>query len=90
MRSLGGVEDSLKEQLLNDFLTADIADADKTMLSYVAKLTTAPATITPEDITTLHKAGFDNQGIHDMVQVCAYFNYVNRLADGLGIELETE
>ena len=59
------------------------------MLDYADKLTTAPRTMTPGDIDRLRRAGFDDRGIHDTCAVTAYFAFVNRIADGLGVELET-
>lgn len=58
------------------------------MLDYAVKLTRDPGGMTPGDIEALRTAGFDDRGILDICQVVAYYNYVNRLADGLGVELE--
>jgi len=58
------------------------------MLGYAAKLTLEPWSIGKEDTDVLREHGFDDRGIHDIAQVAAYFNYVNRVADGLGVELE--
>jgi alkylhydroperoxidase family enzyme len=44
--------------------------------------------MTRDDIATLRAAGFDDVAIHDLVQVIAYFNYINRIADALGTEPE--
>lgn len=41
------------------------------------------------DVDRLRAHGFDDRGVHDAVQVIAYFNYINRVADALGLELET-
>ena len=90
MRTLGNVEDSLKNQLVTDFRSADISDLDKAILNYAAKLTKEPASITKQDVSnfrTKHSELTDHM-LHDIVQVVSYFNYVNRLADGLGVELE--
>ena len=46
------------------------------------------ASIEEADVEDLRTAGFDDRAIHDACQVVAYFNYVNRVADGLGVELE--
>ena len=54
------------------------------MLRYAVKLTRTPAAVTAEDVDTLRTAGFDDDAILDICQVTAYYNYVNRLADGLG------
>ncbi len=44
--------------------------------------------MTPADLDTLRKHGFDDTAIHDATQVIAYFNYINRIADGLAVEDE--
>ncbi len=59
------------------------------MLDYAVKLTTRPAEVTGEDIDRLRKAGFDGRSIHDICAIAAYYAFVNRMADGLGVELET-
>ena len=58
------------------------------MLDYAMKLTRRPAQIGREDVGLLREAGFSDAGILDICQVTAYYNFVNRLADGLGVELE--
>lgn len=58
------------------------------MLDYALTLTHAPHTVTAEHVATLRKAGFDDRGIHDICAVTAYYAFVNRIADGLGVELE--
>ena len=60
------------------------------MLDYAVKLTLTPSKINEEDVTRLRDHGFDDHGIHDIVQVAALFNYYDRLADGLGIDPEPE
>ena len=55
---------------------------------YAVKLTTAPHAMESEDVENLRRSGLDDRGIVDANQVVSYFNYVNRVADGLGIELE--
>ena len=59
------------------------------MLDYVVKLSLEPWDIEEVDVQELRDAGFSNAGILDIVQVTGYYAYVNRLADGLGVELET-
>ena len=65
-----------------------IGDADKAMLRYVARLTRAPATVSQADVELLRGAGFDDAAILDICQVAVYFAFINRIADGLGVELE--
>ena len=90
MHSLGGIDDSLKEQLVANYKTADITEKDILILGYAEKITTQPASITKDDIAKLADNGFSEEAIHDIAQVVSYFNYVNRMADSLGIELESE
>lgn len=58
------------------------------MLEYAVKLTRDPGGMTKADAEALRDAGFDDAAILDICQVTAYYAYVNRLADGLGVELE--
>ena len=58
------------------------------MLNFVVKLTHTPGAMTADDAEALRQAGFDDTAILDITQVAAYYAYVNRLADGLGVELE--
>ena len=90
LRALGNVADSLKEQLKADYKTAEISKLDKAILDYTAKLTKDPASIKRQDTESLRRnhPEITEHMLHDIVQVVSYFNYVNRLADGLGVELE--
>lgn len=58
------------------------------MLDYAMKLTLTPHAVSREDVELLRSHGFDHTSILDICQVTCYYNYVNRLADGLGVELE--
>ena len=69
-------------------MSAAIDTADRRLLSFAIDLTERPASIGPRNIDELREAGFDDRAIHDACQVVAYFAYVNRVADGLGVELE--
>ncbi|MEZ4456213.1 MAG: hypothetical protein R2882_06640 [Gemmatimonadales bacterium] len=59
-------------------------------MRYAEQLTTRPAGVTAADIGALRAAGLDDRAIHDACVIVAYFAYVNRIADGLGVELESE
>lgn len=59
------------------------------MLAYVEKLTLTPWKMVETDVATLRQAGFSDSAILDINQVTSYYAYVNRLADGLGVELES-
>ncbi len=58
------------------------------MLDYAAKLTREPWKVEAADINRLKHVGFDDRAILDICQITAYYAYVNRMADGLGVELE--
>jgi alkylhydroperoxidase family enzyme len=58
------------------------------MLAYAVKLTKTPWEIEKTDVDVLRAAGFGDSAILDICQIVGYFNFVNRLADGLGVELE--
>ncbi len=58
------------------------------MLAYVEKLTRTPNRMEEEDVEALKRAGFSDAAILDICQVAAYYAFVNRLADGLGVDLE--
>ena len=75
-------------QLKKDFRSTKISHAEKKMLEYSVKLTSKTCSVSAEDIKPLREVGFNDDAILDIVQVVAYFNFVNRLACGLGIELE--
>ena len=60
------------------------------MLNYVVKLTKEPWQMVEADVVALREAGFPDADILDINQVTGYYAFVNRLADGLGVELEEE
>ena len=80
----------LLSALISDHRQALLRSMDRAMLDYVLKLTEAPATVRQTDVGELRAAGFDDRGIHDICTITAYFAFVNRIADGLGVELEAE
>jgi uncharacterized peroxidase-related enzyme len=80
----------LARALALDPRTAGVDSADRAMLDYASKLTKTPALVSAADVDALRQNGFADAAILDICQVVAYYNYVNRLADGLGVELEEE
>lgn len=58
------------------------------MLDFSVKLTLTPAATSDADVTALRDAGFSDRDVLDIVEVVAYYAYANRIADGLGIDLE--
>jgi uncharacterized peroxidase-related enzyme len=69
-------------------VTAPVTAAESEMLAYAVKLTRAPSAMAQADVERLRAVGFDDMAVLDICQVVSYYNYVNRLADGLGVELE--
>jgi uncharacterized peroxidase-related enzyme len=67
---------------------ATITDQEKVMLGYVEKLTRDPISVQREDIEALRAAGFDDTGILQINLIASWFNYINRVADGLGVGRE--
>ena len=60
------------------------------MLTYADKLTRRPKEITVADVNELREIGFGDRAVHDICAITAYYGFVNRIADGLGVELETD
>ena len=80
--------DAMVAAVARDYREAALAAADRAMLDYAAKLTQTPSDVGAADIDRLRAAGFDDRGIHDICAIAAYFAFVNRIADGLGVDLE--
>jgi uncharacterized peroxidase-related enzyme len=83
-------DDELLAQLKEDHTRAPLAPADRAMLDYAVKLTLTPAAVTHSDVQALRKAGFADRAILDIAQITAYFAFVNRTADGLGVSVEDD
>ncbi|MAE69342.1 MAG: peroxidase [Gemmatimonadetes bacterium] len=73
-----------------DWRSAPISARESALCAYADKLTTNPREMSEADLRTLRSEGLDDGDILDLAQVVAYFNYVNRIADGLGVQLEKE
>jgi uncharacterized peroxidase-related enzyme len=82
------VADQFVRDLVADPLALDLTPTDRAMIDYALALTRAPHSIATESVAALRAAGFDDRGIHDICLVTAYYAFVNRVADGLGVELE--
>ncbi len=67
---------------------ANVSSRGRALIDYAVALTRQPASITESQIDVLRAAGLSDAAIHDTVAVTAYFNFVNRIALGLGVELE--
>ena len=80
--------ETLIHALTTDYGSAVVNDADRAMLDYTAKLTLTPGEVEAADVDAVKTQGFDDRAIHDMCAIAAYYAFVNRIADGLGVELE--
>ncbi len=80
----------LSKTLARDYRAAELSDADRAMLDYAVKLTRTPGEMEASDVDRLRSVGFTDTAVLDICQVVAYYNYVNRLADGTGVELEAD
>ncbi len=76
------------EALGTDYRDANLSNTDRALLDYAVKLTENPAAVTVTDVEALRQAGFTDQAILSIAEVTAYYAFANRIADGLGIELE--
>ncbi|HXL90510.1 MAG TPA: peroxidase-related enzyme [Streptosporangiaceae bacterium] len=85
-----GVPEATMAALLADVDSAPVEDRLKPLLAYARKLTLAPATLTDADAAAVRAAGWEEQALHDTVAVCALFNMMNRLVEGLGIAGDTD
>ena len=73
------------DALKADHRTAPISAQDKVMLDFVVQLTRDATRIGPDDHETLRAAGFDDRGILQVTLIASWFNYINRVADALGV-----
>jgi uncharacterized peroxidase-related enzyme len=73
------------EALQRDYRSAPITEQDRTMLDYVVKLTKDATKVSPADHDKLRAAGFDDRGILQITLIASWFNYINRVADALGV-----
>ena len=80
--------DAFVHAIAHDWRTAPLTAVDRALCEFAAKLTHHPHDMTPADLDALRAHGLDDRAIHDAVQVIAYFNYINRVADALGVESE--
>lgn len=74
--------------LESDYKTAPISEQDRVMLDYVVKLTKDATKCSRQDIEGLRGAGFDDRGILQITLIASWFNYINRVADSLGVGRE--
>ena len=73
------------EALQTDYRSAAINEQDRAMLDYVVKLTKDATKVSPDDHAKLKAAGFNDRGILQITLIASWFNYINRVADALGV-----
>ena len=83
-------DDELLAALERDPGTAQLDRRGRALVDYALKLTIKPSEVSEQDLGLLHDAGLSDSAIHDAAAITAYFNFVNRVASGLGIEIEQE
>jgi len=79
------LDDGLVKALQEDYKTAPISEQDKVMLDYVMQLTRDATRISEQDHERLRAAGFEDRGILQITLIASWFNYINRVADALGV-----
>ncbi len=78
------LDEELAAALRRDHTQAPLNEHDRAMLDYAAKLTRHAWQVTPEDLDRLRQVGFDDRAILQINLIASWFNYINRVADGLG------
>lgn len=85
-----GIDAELLEQLVDDVDASAVDEGMKPLLRLARKLTLTPSRMTRADAEAVFAVGWDDRALHDAVSVCALFNFMNRLVDGLGLEVDDE
>lgn len=78
----------LAHQLKRNWRQADLSDRHRTMLAYVEKLTVNPSAMERADLDALRAAGFSDRDCYDIVVLTASFNFITRVADAFGVQLD--
>ena len=79
------LDQELIEALEADYTTAPITEQERVMVDYVVKLTKDATKVWKDDIERLRSVGFEDRGILQITLIAAWFNYINRVADSLGV-----
>jgi len=79
------LDKGLIDALETDYTTAPITPQERVMVDYVVKLTKDATQVRPEDHARLRKADFSDQAILQITLIASWFNYINRVADALGV-----
>jgi uncharacterized peroxidase-related enzyme len=76
--------------LIEDYTQVELPERERAMVTYAAKLTRSPAEMSESDVQTLRQAGLSDEEILQVALIVGYFNFVNRVADGLGVEFSED
>ena len=79
------LDGEMVKALEEDYQSAPISEQDRAMLDYVVQVTKDATGISPADHERLRAVGFDDQGILQITLIASWFNYINRVADALGV-----
>jgi uncharacterized peroxidase-related enzyme len=79
------LNEELVEAVRRDYRTAPIEDRERVMLDYCVELTRDATRVTPEHHARLRDAGFDDVAILQITLIASWFNYINCVADALGV-----
>ncbi|HLB86941.1 MAG TPA: hypothetical protein VJK29_04745 [Terriglobales bacterium] len=79
------MDKNLVEALEKDYTKAPITQQERVMLDYVVKLTKDATKVWKDDHDRLRAAGFDDKAILQITLIASWFNYINRVADALGV-----
>lgn len=82
-------DETLTRQLIFDYRESDLPPDDRALCDFAVKLTLTPGGMGDADVDRLRSHGFGDEAITVAVQVIGYFNYINRVADALGVDDET-
>ena len=82
------LDDTLIKALTADYRTAPITERERAMLDYAVKLTKDATKVLKDDHDRLRAAGFDDKAILQVTLIASWFNYINRVADALGVGRE--
>jgi alkylhydroperoxidase family enzyme len=79
------LDEAFVEALQKDYRSAPISEQDRVMLEYVEQITRDATRIAPAFHDRLRAVGFDDRGILQITLIASWFNYINRVADALGV-----
>ena len=83
-----GFDPGLADALIDDFDSAPVNDKLRPLLAYAARLNTLPSRLTDADAQAVYNAGWSEEALYETIQICALFNMMNRIIEGVGINYD--